>query len=209
MFCAVLVVWIVLGIHPADRANWLAESSLAFVLAPILYVLAARFGSSKFSITLITIYFILHSFGAHYNIGFVPLGDTIGKYLGTSRNEYDRLVHFFFGVLFFYPVKEVLLKTRVAVGTWASLSSFFIIMTASSLYEIMEWFGVRHLSPQAGYLFIGGTDPFDTQKDMAVAGVGALLMMALVALLQTAVIRRFAQKNGSTLQGLAQVAFKE
>ncbi len=80
----------------------------------------------------------------------------------------------------FYPFREMLLHLRKTRGFFNYLIPLFAVGAFSALYEIMEWYTVRGLSTSVGYLFIGGNDPFDSEKDMAMALTGAVLACAIV-----------------------------
>lgn len=187
----VCLLWGLSGIHPHDAANWFAESKIFFWTLPILAALAASVRLSKISITLICAFLVLHVIGMHYNYGEVPFGYWIGKLMHTDRNMYDRLTHFAFGFFMFYPVREVLLRIGRTQGFFNYFIPLTCMMSFSALYEIMEWYTVSGLSASVGYLFIGGNDPFDAEKDMLVATIGALLALAIIAGINACTVKDF------------------
>jgi hypothetical protein len=69
-------------------------------------------------------------------------------------------------------------------GFWAYLVPFSFIMCLSALYEIFEWLTVIQYGGSVGYQFIGGNDPFDTAKDLASEGVGSILGLLIVAIVE-------------------------
>jgi putative membrane protein len=103
--------------------------------------------------------------------------------LGESRNMYDRLVHVSFGFLLAYPIREVFLRvTRVK----ASGATNFIRCDAGVLggLRIIEWLAAANVGPAAGLAFLGSQgNIWDAQKDMTMAGIGALLAMIVIALI--------------------------
>ena len=60
----------------------------------------------------------LHTIGSHYTYSLVPYdawaekvcGRTLNSVFGFDRNHYDRLVHFSFGFLMAYPIRELFLR---------------------------------------------------------------------------------------------------
>jgi putative membrane protein len=160
--------------------NWWAESTIFFWTLPIAVAILLYLQISKTSVTLIGIFLVLHVIGMHYNYGEVPFGETLGQWFGGERNQYDRLVHFAFGLLLFYPLREVLLRVRRTFGLFNYFIPLALVAAFSAVYEIMEWRSVSSMSSAAGYLFIGGSDPFDSQKDMLVAIIGGFLVLAIV-----------------------------
>ncbi len=183
-----LSVWIWSVWNPANLRNWLLENELTFLFVPIIVWVWRRLKISNLSLTCITLFIIFHIIGAHYNYGSVPFGNFVGNTFGILHtNEYDKFVHFSFGFLLLYPVLELLshlMNTKIYIKSgikkfWGYFLAFSIIMGASAFYEILEWLTVINVKPQIGYLYIGGSDPFDTQKDMAMAGIGALVAIMI------------------------------
>jgi putative membrane protein len=194
IFTLFLVVWTWSSYHPASSQNWFLENKLIFATIPIIICTVWFLKLSRLSVTLITLFLILHLIGAHYNYGSVPFGQTIGEWLKTDRNMYDRLVHFSFGFLMFYPIRELFLRIANVKTFWSYYLPFDVVLSFSAIYEIMEWFTVRQSDPHVGYLFIGGTDPFDASKDMAMAGIGALLALIIIFILQANLTKNFWKK---------------
>lgn len=172
-----LAVWVWSGWRPANSENWFLEAHLVLFFVPLLSLFFWYVHLSKTSLVFITLFFILHAIGAHYNYGSVPFGETVGHAFGSSGNVYDRIVHFAFGFLFVYPIREIILRTSATKGFWSYFFPFMIILACSSVYEVMEWLSFANLPPEQGYLFIGGNDPFDAQKDMALAGLGSIILL--------------------------------
>lgn len=178
-----VLAWIISAINPPDREGWLLENILVFIFVPIVVISGRYFQLSSVSYTLITIFMLLHIVGSHWTYANVPFGFTLGHWMGTDRNMYDRLVHFSFGLLLVYPVREVFVRLTGAEGVWGYYFPFDVVMSFSALYEIMEWIVGMFTSPTSGVAFLGAQgDYWDTQKDMACAAVGALIAMLVVIL---------------------------
>lgn len=185
LFGIFLLVWAWSSYHPASGENWFIENRATFIFLPIIYGFCIWYIKfSKLSFTLATIFLILHVVGSHYGYGSAPFGGMLGKILGISGNIYDKLVHFSFGFLILYPLREFFLRVSSTKGFWSYLFPFMGILGLSSIYEIFEWITVLNLDSKIAYLFIGGSDPFDTTKDMFSAGIGALLALLIVAALE-------------------------
>jgi putative membrane protein len=175
-----IVAWVLASIHPASPENWLQENILIFLAIPFIILLGRYIMLTKSSYALITIFLILHIIGAHYNYGSVPLGDTIGGLMGTERNLYDRFMHFSFGLLMVYPIRELFLRVSTIKGFWGYFFPINIMLSLSALYEIFEWIGAINLPPDIAFLFVGGNDPWDPIKDMTLAGIGAVLTILVI-----------------------------
>jgi putative membrane protein len=137
---------------------------------------------SNLSYTLIFIFMVLHTIGSKYTYAEVPFGFFLQELFGFTRNHYDRIVHFSFGFLFAYPVREIFLRVASTKGVWGYYFPFELTAAFSALYELMEWVTAVVVSPEAGDAFLGSQgDIWDAQKDMALATGGAVLAMIVTA----------------------------
>ncbi len=194
LFVVFALVWAWSGWKPATPENWFLEHSIVLFLLPLVLLFMWRIRLSKLSLSLIVLFTILHTIGAHYNYGSVPFGVTVGNLLGTGGNMYDKFVHYCFGLLIVYPVSEALTRMLELKSFWNYFFSFHLILAWSAVYEMIEWVTVLKIdNPQLAYLYIGGNDPFDTAKDMVLAGLGALITLSLVAYLN---YRKSGHANG-------------
>ncbi|MBI3032975.1 DUF2238 domain-containing protein [Candidatus Woesearchaeota archaeon] len=184
-----LILWLILAINPTYRFDWFLENLLVFIFVPILILTYNHLRLSNISYTLIFIFMSLHSIGAHYTYALVPLDWTV---LGFSRNHYDRVVHFSFGLLLAYPIRELFMRIATARGFWAYYLPFDVTLAFSALYEIIEWLTAVIVAPEAGNAFLGTQrDEFDAIKDMALAGTGAALSMVITSLVNLKYNKQF------------------
>jgi len=182
LLLAFLAAWAWAAINPKFPDDWLLENYLVFVFVPLIILLGRWFRLSNISYTLITIFAILHVIGSHYTYAEVPFGFTLQEWLGASRNMYDRLVHFSFGLLLAYPIREVFLRLAKVKGLWGYYLPLDVTLSFSAAYEIVEWLAASSVNSAAGVAFLGAQgDIWDAQKDMLAAGIGAVLTMLIVA----------------------------
>ena len=180
-----VVVWIVTAINPLHPDDWLLENVLVFTFVPILVLTYKRFPLSDLSYVVITLFMILHSVGAHYTYAEVPFGFWMQETFHLSRNHYDRLVHFSFGLLMAYPIREVFLRVAHTKGFWSYYLPLDVTLAFSALYEIMEWAAAAATNPELGIAYLGTQgDVWDAQKDMGSAAIGALCCMLLTAIIR-------------------------
>src|SRR5512139_2683975 len=92
-------VWIITAIKPLYPIDWILENLLTYILGALLIVTYHRFRFSDLSYGLITIFLTLHMIGAHYTYAQTPFGFWMEEWFGLTRNHYDRIVHFSFGLL--------------------------------------------------------------------------------------------------------------
>ena len=175
--------WVLTGIAPVDRRDWLLENFLVVVSACVLVATYRRFPLSDVSYVLITVFMALHSIGAHYTYAQVPAGAWVKEIFHQTRNHYDRLVHFSFGLMLAYPAREVFLRIAKAKGFWAYYLPLDVILAFSAMYEIMESWFAQIIGPGLGDAWLGTQgDIWDSQKDMTAALVGAILCMGVTAI---------------------------
>ena len=178
-------VWVVTSIAPLDRHDWFLENLLVFAVMAVLIGTYRIFPLSDLSYLLITAFLTLHAIGAHYSYSEVPFGFWIQRTFGFARNPFDRIVHFSFGLLMAYPIREVFLRVANARGFWAYYLPLDVTLAFSAVYEIMEMVIATMVAPGTGDAWLGTQgDVWDPQKDMGLAALGALLCMCLTALLR-------------------------
>ena len=177
-------VWIWAAIEPKYPHDWLLENYLVFVFVPVILLTGRYFRLSNLSYTLITAFMLMHVVGSHYTYAEVPFGTTLQQWFGSGRNMYDRLVHFSFGLLLAYPLREIFMRVAKARGVWAYWFPLELVLAFSAGYEIIEWRVAAEVDPAAGLAFLGAQgDVWDAQKDMALAVIGAALTLMVVALI--------------------------
>ncbi len=180
-----LFFWALTGIAPLDRNDWLLENFLVVLFAAILVATYQRFPLSDVSYLLITMFLTLHSVGAHYSYSLVPLGAWMKETFHQSRNHYDRLVHFSFGLMLAYPAREVLVREANIRGLWAYYLPVDIVLAWSAMYEIMESWFAKIVGPGLGDAWLGTQgDIWDSQNDMTCALAGAILCMLITAVVK-------------------------
>lgn len=191
------LIWIATAIRPLDRHDWVLENILVVLVVALLVGSYQVFPLSDLSYLLITAFMTLHAIGAHWTYAQVPLGFWLKEALGLARNPFDRLVHFSFGLLLAYPIREVFLRVANARGFWAYYLPLDVTLAFSALYEIMEMVVAKVVAPGTGDAWLGTQgDVWDAQMDMATAATGALLCMLI-----TATVRRLRRRRPVLLAG--------
>jgi putative membrane protein len=177
-----LALWIALAIQPLDRGDWLLENLLIFVSVAVLGATFRKFQLSHISYVLILIFLSFHTIGAHYTYAKVPAGFWLQHWLHLSRNHYDRVIHFSFGLLLLYPMRELLRRTAHAKPFWDIWLSVAALAALSSFFEIIEAVIAQLVRPDLGAAYLGTQgDIWDAQKDMGAAFAGAVLAAVFLA----------------------------
>lgn len=206
---AYLVLWLVLAIHPHDRAAWVLENMLVVGLIGVLWGIRKLFRFSNASLLLMLVFLALHTVGSHYTYSEVPYdqwwfawtGHSLNSLFGWERNHYDRLVHFSYGLLLAYPIREFFLRIVEVRGFWAYFLPLDFTLSTSALYELIEWAAAMIFGGDLGMQYLGTQgDIWDAHKDMALAGLGALLAMLATLALNASQRRDFAQEWSGTMK---------
>lgn len=180
LFAVYVAVWIWAAVDPVYRFDWFLENVLIFLAFPCLVATHARFPLSDVSYVLIFLFGCLHAIGSHYTYSEVPAGFWLQDAFGLARNHYDRFVHFCFGLLLFYPLREAGRRYGGGASAFASLAALGFVFMGSASFEILEMFVAMIVDPKAGQAYLGTQgDEWDAQKDMALAALGAFLALAL------------------------------
>jgi putative membrane protein len=165
---------------PIMAEDWWIENGLVFLCVGGLAWTYKKFVFSELSYLLIFVFLCLHEWGAHYKYAIVPFGEWMKHAFHTNRNDYDRVVHFAFGLLLAYPQRELLLRKAKVSRGWALFLPVVLILGYGAGYEIIEALAAWYLSPDAGEAFLGlQGDPWDTHKDMFQAFAGAVVAMTV------------------------------
>ena len=173
-------LWIVTAIEPFNRRDWLLENLLVFIFGALLVATYRRFAFSNLSYALFGVFLSLHLVGAHYTYTETPLGFWLQDALDLSRNHYDRMVHFAFGLLIAYPFRELHLRAVGVKREWSYLVVVVTVLGFSGFYEALEAVVAEIVSPELGAAYLGTQgDEWDAQKDTALAFTGSLVAMAV------------------------------
>ena len=99
-------------------------------------------------------------------------------FFAGGRNHFDRLVHFLYGLLLAYPIREMFLRIGNVRGFWGYFLPLDLTMSTSMLYELIEWAAAELIGGDLGAAYLGTQgDVWDAHKDMALASMGALIAM--------------------------------
>ena len=180
---ALVFIWAAIDpLHPDD---WRLENVLTILFISLLIITYKKFPLSDLSYILITIFLTLHTIGSHYTYAEVPFGFWLKETFNFSRNHYDRIVHFSFGLLMAYPIREVFLRVAHTKGFWAYYLPLDVTLAFSAIYEIIEMAAALTFGSELGDAYLGTQgDVWDAQKDMLAAATGALFCMVITALIR-------------------------
>ena len=169
------------AVAPKDTATWFLEVFPALLGGLILWLSRDRFPLTRLAYVLILGHCVLLMIGGHFTYAEVPLFDWIRDEFGQQRNNFDKLGHFVQGFVPAIVAREIVI--RQAVFNNARWRDFFIVsfcLGFSAFYEIIEWL-VALFSAEAADAFLGTQGyVWDTQSDMALALIGAIMALLLL-----------------------------
>jgi len=203
------IIWLALAIEPLHRPEWLLENVIVFVGVPVLVLLHWHLPLSRISISLIFLFMCLHEVGAHYTYAEVPYdrwfesltGRGLNDRFDWERNHFDRVIHFLYGLLITYPVREIVLRMSHAKGFWTYLFPVLIVISTSTIFELLEWLAAIIFGGDLGVAYLGMQgDIWDAQKDMALAAAGTIVATVILAGVNSVLDRDFAREWEESLR---------
>ncbi len=194
------VWWVAMAIAPKYRDDWLLENVLVVLAVGLLVFTYKSFPLSRVSYTCIFVFMMLHTLGSHYTYSEVPYDEWFPVFEG-GRNHFDRLVHFLYGLLLAYPIREMFLRIGNVSGFWGYFLPLDLTMSTSMLYELIEWGAAEVVGGELGAAYLGTQgDIWDAHKDMALAALGALIAMTVIYLINRRMQRDFANEWAESIR---------
>lgn len=186
----VLIVTCINPIYPNEQ--FLQHIGTVLLLIPLLLDMKAkRLGPASY--VGLSLFTLLHIIGARYIYSNVPydeffkdlLGVSVNELMGATRNHYDRLVHFSFGLLLMPMITQVAQRIVKCKRGAAILVAWLFVQTGSMIYELFEWLLTIVMTPDAAENYNGQQgDMWDAQKDMALALLGSTISALLCLVLK-------------------------
>lgn len=155
-----LLILIYTGLYTSDRITWLMEVTPVIIIVPLLLATQRRYPLTPLLYTLIFWHAIILMVGGMYTYAKVPIGFDVQEMFHLSRNPYDKLGHFFQGLVPALASREILVRGGYVTGR--KMTAFLVCCIALAMGQGADDF----LGTQG--------DPWDTQSDMFCALLGAL-----------------------------------
>lgn len=178
LFFAVLI-WS--AIAPKDYFTWVLEVAPAVIGLLVLAATYRKFPLSKLTYSLILLHCIVLMIGGHYTYAEVPLFDTFAEWFGWGRNHYDKVGHFIQGFVPACIARELLLRLNVVKNErWRVVFVLSFCLAFSAFYELIEWWTAIAIGEDAEAFL--GTQGYiwDTQSDMFMALIGAIVFLVFL-----------------------------
>lgn len=176
IYCAVLV-WS--GINPKDQFTWFLEVLPALIGAALLLYTYRSFPLTPLLYVFILLHSIVLMIGGHYTYAEVPFFDGL---FGAERNNYDKVGHFFQGFVPALLAREIIIRKAIVNGAlWRNVFIVSVCLAFSAFYELVEWWVALAVGEDAEAFL--GTQGYvwDTQSDMGLALLGAIMSLLLLS----------------------------
>jgi putative membrane protein len=183
--------------QPHDYPTWWLEVMPALIALLVLALTRKRFPLTQLAYWLILVHSVILMVGGHYTYAEVPVGEWVREWSGGTRNNYDKLGHLAQGFIPAIVIREILIRNSVvAVRAWLSFIIVSICLAISAFYELIEWW-VALMSEEAADSFLGTQGyVWDTQSDMFLALLGAILALFIFSGIHDRQIRLLATQSG-------------
>lgn len=169
--------------EPYDRLTWWLEVAPIFLGFIALYTAqqSKSWRFCRFTLWMIGLHMIILAVGGHYTYARVPIGDWASELFGFERNHYDRIGHLAQGLFPAIICREIFVRLNVIRKRgWRSFCIISICLAISACYELLEY-SAALVCGMAANSFLGTQgDPWDTQNDMLIALLGAIIAVTLM-----------------------------
>jgi putative membrane protein len=188
----VVLVWS--GINPKDQFTWFLEVLPAMIGMVILAVTYKSFRLTPILYFFILLHCLVLMVGGHYTYAEVPFFDGL---LGYERNNYDKVGHFFQGFVPALLIREILIRKSVVNGNhWRNVIIVSVCLAFSAFYELIEWW-VALATGDDAEAFLGTQGyVWDTQSDMGLALLGAILSLLVLSFLHDKQLKNLIRPEG-------------
>ena len=177
-----LLVLLASGIDPFDRLTWVLETAPVMLGVPLLIATHRRFPLTPLVYRLLFIHGLILMLGGAYTYARVPLGFWAQDAFDLARNHYDRLGHLAQGFIPAMLTREILLRaTTLQPGGWLFFLTTCVMLAFSASYEFVEWGSALVMGADADAFLATQGDVWDTQWDMFMALLGALLAQTVLS----------------------------
>ena len=167
------------AINPKDPFTWFLEVFPVIIAIIVLVATYHSFRLTPLVYGLILVHCIILMVGGHFTYAEVPGFDDL---FGSPRNNYDKLGHFAQGFVPAMIAREILIRKHIINGRyWRDFFTVSFCLAFSAFYELIEWW-VALATGEGADAFLGTQGYiWDTQSDMAMAFIGAIIALATLS----------------------------
>ena len=170
------------GVSATEKVTWIMEVTPVIIIVPLLLLTAKRYPLTPLLYALIFFHAIILMVGGQYTYAKVPIGFDVQAWLDLSRNPYDKLGHFFQGLVPALAAREIKMLAFLVCC---------VALAISATYELIEWWAALAMGQGADDFLGTQGDPWDTQSDMFCALLGALTTVIFLAGVHCRQLKRY------------------
>lgn len=168
------------------------------IALPVLAFTYRRFPLTTILYCLIFLHALILIVGGTYTYARVPVGNWVQDALSLARNPYDKLGHFWQGLVPALVAKEIFVRGCYVQGKkMVAFLSICVAMAISAWYELIEWWAALIMGQGADEFLGTQGDQWDTQSDMWMAFLGAMVAVVLLCRLHDRQLQRYAPARGT------------
>jgi putative membrane protein len=191
-----LLGFLILAINPHDRADWALENFFPVSMLLAAIITYPRYKFTRLSYYMLFFYLFVQSYGAHFTYAEAAPFNWLRDTYHLQRNHYDRVAHFMLGFLMAIPIREILLHYVRTSRRWMFFLTAAIVLAIGAFYEFIEWWVSVLVTPELGDKFLGTQgDIWDTQWDMFLALVGAIIIQILFSRMHDRQLGSYSRSN--------------
>ena len=180
------------GVSATEKVTWIMEVTPVIIIVPLLLLTAKRYPLTPLLYALIFFHAIILMVGGQYTYAKVPIGFDVQAWLDLSRNPYDKLGHFFQGLVPALAAREILARGQFVRGRkMLAFLGCCVALAISATYELIEWWAALAMGQGADDFLGTQGDPWDTQSDMFCALLGALTTVIFLAGVHCRQLKRY------------------
>jgi putative membrane protein len=182
LFAATAALLVLSGIAPYDRLTWAMEVSWVVVILPLLIATRRRFPLTPLAYRLLFLHAVILIVGGYYTYARVPPGLWVADLFHLARNHYDRFGHLAQGFIPAIVLREILVRrSPLKGGAWLPFVVASVCLAFAAFFELIEWWSALVLGADADFYLALQGDPWDTQWDLFLALVGAIVALATLS----------------------------
>lgn len=170
------------GVTPYDRTTWYLEVFPVLVVLPLIWWQRQRYPLTSLLFVGVMLHCLVLMYGGAYTYARAPLGDWLAQWFSLDRNPYDKIGHFFQGLIPALACREILMRGAYVQGRrMLNFLTGCVVLAVSASYELIEW-GAAVALGQGADEFLGTQGyQWDTQADMGFALLGAIATIVFLS----------------------------
>ncbi|MBL0387215.1 DUF2238 domain-containing protein [Tumebacillus sp. ITR2] len=173
-----LAVFVWSAVKPRDLQTWCLELGPIVVGMILLVVTYRKFPFTTLTYVWICLSAIIVAVGGHYSYAHNPWFQWLGEKFGWERNYYDRFGHCVKGLVALLIAREILVRKSPVRDThpkWLVFLALNLVMSSAGVYELLEFTVAKITGTGAQEFLATQGDVWDTQWDMTMALLGAVI----------------------------------